>query len=169
MDYSCEHITLNLKSDYLKVSMKQEVDFCLLSDTEGLHHGYWLVFTVANVKCALHPYSYTLQLALWSVSAGISVVLDLTPNYQGSSGPWFSNISVTNVAERLKVNTYIQSHGGDRWVSLQICRLEGGRGRTVKIAVTRATSETWVMSCTRCRFFTLSLVRKQISEPVNIK
>lgn len=35
--------------------------------------------------------------------AGISVVLDLTPNYQGSSGPWFSNISVTNVAERLKV------------------------------------------------------------------
>uniref|UniRef100_UPI0037E855F2 solute carrier family 3 member 2b n=1 Tax=Semicossyphus pulcher TaxID=241346 RepID=UPI0037E855F2 len=33
---------------------------------------------------------------------GISVVLDLTPNYQGSSGPWFSNTSVTNVAERLK-------------------------------------------------------------------
>ncbi|XP_035850344.1 4F2 cell-surface antigen heavy chain-like isoform X2 [Sander lucioperca] len=33
---------------------------------------------------------------------GISVVLDLTPNYRGSSGPWFSNISVTNVAERLK-------------------------------------------------------------------
>lgn len=35
--------------------------------------------------------------------AGISVVLDLTPNYQGSRGPWFSD-SVTNVAERLKVN-----------------------------------------------------------------
>ncbi|MEQ2168655.1 hypothetical protein GOODEAATRI_017049 [Goodea atripinnis] len=33
---------------------------------------------------------------------GISVVLDLTPNYQGSSGPWFSSNSVTNVAERLK-------------------------------------------------------------------
>ncbi|XP_070776733.1 solute carrier family 3 member 2b [Enoplosus armatus] len=33
---------------------------------------------------------------------GIFVVLDLTPNYQGSSGPWFSNTSVTNVAERLK-------------------------------------------------------------------
>ncbi|XP_042371723.1 4F2 cell-surface antigen heavy chain-like, partial [Plectropomus leopardus] len=33
---------------------------------------------------------------------GISVVLDLTPNYQGSFGPWFSNTSVTNVAERLK-------------------------------------------------------------------
>ncbi|XP_060938202.1 amino acid transporter heavy chain SLC3A2-like [Limanda limanda] len=33
---------------------------------------------------------------------GISVVLDLTPNYQGTSGPWFSNVSVTNVAERLK-------------------------------------------------------------------
>ncbi|XP_059208682.1 4F2 cell-surface antigen heavy chain-like [Centropristis striata] len=33
---------------------------------------------------------------------GIFVVLDLTPNYQGTSGPWFSNISVTNVAERLK-------------------------------------------------------------------
>ncbi|KAM7403796.1 hypothetical protein PAMA_004298 [Pampus argenteus] len=33
---------------------------------------------------------------------GIFVVLDLTPNYHGSSGPWFSNISVTNVAERLK-------------------------------------------------------------------
>uniref|UniRef100_G3PH96 Solute carrier family 3 member 2b n=1 Tax=Gasterosteus aculeatus TaxID=69293 RepID=G3PH96_GASAC len=33
---------------------------------------------------------------------GISVVLDLTPNYRGSSGPWFSNTSVTNVAERLK-------------------------------------------------------------------
>ncbi|XP_037618925.1 4F2 cell-surface antigen heavy chain-like [Sebastes umbrosus] len=32
----------------------------------------------------------------------IFVVLDLTPNYQGSSGPWFSNVSVTNVAERLK-------------------------------------------------------------------
>ncbi|KAM3849813.1 amino acid transporter heavy chain SLC3A2-like [Diretmus argenteus] len=31
----------------------------------------------------------------------ISVVLDLTPNYQGT-GPWFSNVSVTNVAERLK-------------------------------------------------------------------
>uniref|UniRef100_A0A8D0A421 Solute carrier family 3 member 2b n=1 Tax=Sander lucioperca TaxID=283035 RepID=A0A8D0A421_SANLU len=29
---------------------------------------------------------------------GISVVLDLTPNYRGSSGPWFSNISVTNVS-----------------------------------------------------------------------
>uniref|UniRef100_A0A3B3YUV7 Glycosyl hydrolase family 13 catalytic domain-containing protein n=1 Tax=Poecilia mexicana TaxID=48701 RepID=A0A3B3YUV7_9TELE len=33
---------------------------------------------------------------------GISVVLDLTPNYQGSSGHWFSINSVTNVAERLK-------------------------------------------------------------------
>uniref|UniRef100_A0A3P8VVT7 Solute carrier family 3 member 2b n=1 Tax=Cynoglossus semilaevis TaxID=244447 RepID=A0A3P8VVT7_CYNSE len=33
---------------------------------------------------------------------GISVVLDLTPNYLGSTGPWFSNISVTSVAERLK-------------------------------------------------------------------
>ncbi|XP_032357018.1 4F2 cell-surface antigen heavy chain [Etheostoma spectabile] len=33
---------------------------------------------------------------------GISVVLDLTPNYRGPSGPWFSNVSVTNVAERLK-------------------------------------------------------------------
>ncbi|XP_036926987.1 4F2 cell-surface antigen heavy chain-like [Acanthopagrus latus] len=33
---------------------------------------------------------------------GISVVLDLTPNYQGSSGPWFSNTSATYVAERLK-------------------------------------------------------------------
>uniref|UniRef100_A0A672HJR7 Solute carrier family 3 member 2b n=1 Tax=Salarias fasciatus TaxID=181472 RepID=A0A672HJR7_SALFA len=33
---------------------------------------------------------------------GISVVLDLTPNYRGSSGPWFSSSSVTNVAERLK-------------------------------------------------------------------
>ncbi|KAM6912793.1 amino acid transporter heavy chain SLC3A2-like [Xenentodon cancila] len=33
---------------------------------------------------------------------GISVVLDLTPNYKGSSGPWFSSDSVTNVAERLK-------------------------------------------------------------------
>ncbi|CAJ1074893.1 F2 cell-surface antigen heavy chain-like [Xyrichtys novacula] len=33
---------------------------------------------------------------------GLSVVLDLTPNYQGSSGPWFSNTSVTGVAERLK-------------------------------------------------------------------
>ncbi|XP_038147784.1 4F2 cell-surface antigen heavy chain-like [Cyprinodon tularosa] len=35
-------------------------------------------------------------------SKGISVVLDLTPNYRGSSGPWFSSNSVTNVAERLK-------------------------------------------------------------------
>uniref|UniRef100_A0A3B4ZCL5 4F2 cell-surface antigen heavy chain-like n=1 Tax=Stegastes partitus TaxID=144197 RepID=A0A3B4ZCL5_9TELE len=33
---------------------------------------------------------------------GISVVLDLTPNYQGTSGPWFASVSVTNVAERLK-------------------------------------------------------------------
>ncbi|CAN9501920.1 unnamed protein product [Ophioblennius macclurei] len=32
----------------------------------------------------------------------ISVVLDLTPNYRGTSGPWFSAGSVTNVAERLK-------------------------------------------------------------------
>uniref|UniRef100_A0A3P9IIW5 Glycosyl hydrolase family 13 catalytic domain-containing protein n=1 Tax=Oryzias latipes TaxID=8090 RepID=A0A3P9IIW5_ORYLA len=34
---------------------------------------------------------------------GVFVVLDLTPNYRGSSGPWFSSASVTNVAERLKV------------------------------------------------------------------
>lgn len=33
---------------------------------------------------------------------GIFVVLDLTPNYGGTMGPWFANISVTNVAERLK-------------------------------------------------------------------
>ncbi|XP_028293972.1 4F2 cell-surface antigen heavy chain-like isoform X2 [Gouania willdenowi] len=33
---------------------------------------------------------------------GISVVLDLTPNYQGSTGPWFSNDSITIVAEKLK-------------------------------------------------------------------
>ncbi|KAL0994120.1 hypothetical protein UPYG_G00117980 [Umbra pygmaea] len=32
----------------------------------------------------------------------INVVLDLTPNYLGSA-PWFSNVSVTNVAERLKM------------------------------------------------------------------
>ncbi|XP_068608155.1 amino acid transporter heavy chain SLC3A2-like [Brachionichthys hirsutus] len=32
----------------------------------------------------------------------LSVVLDLTPNYEGLSGPWFSNVSITNVAERLK-------------------------------------------------------------------
>lgn len=32
------------------------------------------------------------------------MVLDLTPNYLGSSGPWFSNSSVTIVAERLKVS-----------------------------------------------------------------
>uniref|UniRef100_A0A665UA55 Solute carrier family 3 member 2b n=1 Tax=Echeneis naucrates TaxID=173247 RepID=A0A665UA55_ECHNA len=30
---------------------------------------------------------------VFCVLSGISVVLDLTPNYQGSSGPWFSNIS----------------------------------------------------------------------------
>ncbi|XP_015248025.1 PREDICTED: 4F2 cell-surface antigen heavy chain-like [Cyprinodon variegatus] len=35
-------------------------------------------------------------------SKDISVVLDLTPNYRGSSGPWFSSNSMTNVAERLK-------------------------------------------------------------------
>ncbi|KAL0994119.1 hypothetical protein UPYG_G00117960 [Umbra pygmaea] len=32
----------------------------------------------------------------------INVVLDLTPNYLGSA-PWFSNVSVTNVTERLKM------------------------------------------------------------------
>nr|XP_023659268.1 4F2 cell-surface antigen heavy chain [Paramormyrops kingsleyae] len=32
---------------------------------------------------------------------GISVVLDLTPNYLGSE-PWFAHVSVTNVAEKLK-------------------------------------------------------------------
>lgn len=32
------------------------------------------------------------------------MVLDLTPNYLGLSGPWFSNSSVTIVAERLKVS-----------------------------------------------------------------
>ncbi|CAK6984159.1 F2 cell-surface antigen heavy chain-like [Scomber scombrus] len=42
------------------------------------------------------------SLVLAAHKKGIYVVLDLTPNYQGSSGPWFSNISVTNVAERLK-------------------------------------------------------------------
>ncbi|XP_058272001.1 4F2 cell-surface antigen heavy chain-like [Hemibagrus wyckioides] len=35
---------------------------------------------------------------------GISVVLDLTPNYKGSE-PWFSNTLVTNVAEKVKVAT----------------------------------------------------------------
>lgn len=39
----------------------------------------------------------------YSCSEGISVVLDLTPNYRGTMGPWFANVSVTNVAERLKV------------------------------------------------------------------
>lgn len=34
------------------------------------------------------------------------MVLDLTPNYGGTTGPWFANISVTNVAERLKVGLY---------------------------------------------------------------
>ncbi|XP_061531361.1 amino acid transporter heavy chain SLC3A2-like isoform X2 [Phycodurus eques] len=33
---------------------------------------------------------------------GMSVVLDLTPNYRGSSGSWFSDVSVTVVAEELK-------------------------------------------------------------------
>ncbi|XP_061632834.1 amino acid transporter heavy chain SLC3A2-like [Phyllopteryx taeniolatus] len=33
---------------------------------------------------------------------GMSVVLDLTPNYRGSSGSWFSDVSVTVVAEKLK-------------------------------------------------------------------
>ncbi|XP_061781133.1 solute carrier family 3 member 2b [Nerophis lumbriciformis] len=33
---------------------------------------------------------------------GIMVVLDLTPNYQGSTGAWFSNGTVTVVAEKLK-------------------------------------------------------------------
>ncbi|XP_010898832.1 solute carrier family 3 member 2b [Esox lucius] len=32
----------------------------------------------------------------------INVILDLTPNYLGT-GPWYSNSSVTNVAERLKI------------------------------------------------------------------
>ncbi|KAJ0063193.1 hypothetical protein NL108_013349, partial [Boleophthalmus pectinirostris] len=33
---------------------------------------------------------------------GLMVVLDLTPNYSGSSGPWFSESSVSSVAQRLK-------------------------------------------------------------------
>ncbi|KAJ0009192.1 hypothetical protein NQD34_016607 [Periophthalmus magnuspinnatus] len=33
---------------------------------------------------------------------GLMVVLDLTPNYSGSSGPWFSNSSVSSVAKRLE-------------------------------------------------------------------
>ncbi|XP_077394106.1 amino acid transporter heavy chain SLC3A2-like [Festucalex cinctus] len=33
---------------------------------------------------------------------GMFVVLDLTPNYRGSDGSWFSNASVTLVAEKLK-------------------------------------------------------------------
>ncbi|XP_061898402.1 amino acid transporter heavy chain SLC3A2-like isoform X1 [Entelurus aequoreus] len=33
---------------------------------------------------------------------GMMVVLDLTPNYQGSTGAWFSNGTVTVVAEKLK-------------------------------------------------------------------
>ncbi|XP_077587139.1 amino acid transporter heavy chain SLC3A2-like [Stigmatopora nigra] len=33
---------------------------------------------------------------------GMSVVLDLTPNYLGSSASWYSNASVTAVAEKLK-------------------------------------------------------------------
>lgn len=32
------------------------------------------------------------------------VVLDMTPNYRGSSGSWYSNASVTTVAEKLKVS-----------------------------------------------------------------
>lgn len=31
------------------------------------------------------------------------MVLDLTPNYRGTTGPWFANVSVTTIAERLKV------------------------------------------------------------------
>lgn len=43
----------------------------------------------------------------------ISVVLDLTPNYQGGE-PWFSNDSVRNVAERLKsALVFWQSQGVD--------------------------------------------------------
>ncbi|XP_054652598.1 4F2 cell-surface antigen heavy chain-like [Dunckerocampus dactyliophorus] len=33
---------------------------------------------------------------------GMMVVLDLTPNYRGSTGAWFSKVSVTVVAEKLK-------------------------------------------------------------------
>ena len=44
---------------------------------------------------------------LFIFCSGINVVLDLTPNYQGSE-PWFSNVSVTNVAERLKVRIHMQ-------------------------------------------------------------
>ena len=34
------------------------------------------------------------------------MILDLTPNYQGSE-PWFSNVSVTEVAEKLKVRIHM--------------------------------------------------------------
>lgn len=46
---------------------------------------------------------HTLNGLLFLLRPGVFVVLDLTPNYRGSSGPWFSSASVTNVAERLKV------------------------------------------------------------------
>lgn len=51
-----------------------------------------------------HQSTHVLTVVHLLTCAGVFVVLDLTPNYLGSSGPWFSNSSVTIVAERLKVS-----------------------------------------------------------------
>lgn len=45
---------------------------------------------------------YTNAVMLICLCLGISVVLDLTPNYKGSK-PWFSSTLMTNVVEKVKV------------------------------------------------------------------
>uniref|UniRef100_UPI003AAB7BA9 amino acid transporter heavy chain SLC3A2-like n=1 Tax=Centroberyx gerrardi TaxID=166262 RepID=UPI003AAB7BA9 len=95
----------------------------------------------------------------------ISVVLDLTPNYQGT-GSWFSNVSVTNVAERLKSALVfwldrgvdgVQLSGVERvasvvpslWSDIRAIvqnATEEGTGRRVLIGVTERTSADEVSS-----------------------
>ncbi|KAM9438786.1 amino acid transporter heavy chain SLC3A2-like [Salvelinus alpinus] len=91
----------------------------------------------------------------------INVILDLTPYYLGS-GPWFTNVSVTNVAERLKSALVfwlnqgvdgIQLSGVERvasvvpslWADIRAIVQNGTEGkRRILIGVTEKTSAVGV-------------------------
>ncbi|XP_068456206.1 amino acid transporter heavy chain SLC3A2-like isoform X2 [Clinocottus analis] len=77
---------------------------------------------------------------------GISVVLDLTPNYRGSSGSWFSNGSVTNVAERLKAALVFWVEQGVDGVQLsgveRVSRVVPSLWTDIRTIVQNGTEET---------------------------
>uniref|UniRef100_A0A665UAJ2 Solute carrier family 3 member 2b n=1 Tax=Echeneis naucrates TaxID=173247 RepID=A0A665UAJ2_ECHNA len=86
--YQIGHIQAFTASQDLK-GLEQKVDSLSQLKVKGLVVGPIHVDRTAGGDSVPNTH-------VFCVLSGISVVLDLTPNYQGSSGPWFSNISVTN-------------------------------------------------------------------------